>query len=130
MAYATAMQDPSHVCDLYHSSRQGRILNPLSEARNRTRNLVVPSRICFCSAMTGTSQLWFLVWVPRGLCLVSGKQQEYLRARCPFYSVGNFPAPCQFLVCEERKIFFRNEKNKFFPPRILIPFPLQVLTIS
>ena len=31
-ATATATLDPSHVCDLYHSSRQYRILNPLSEA--------------------------------------------------------------------------------------------------
>ena len=29
---ATAMQDPSRVCDLYHSSRQCQILNPLSKA--------------------------------------------------------------------------------------------------
>ena len=29
---ATATQDPSHVCDLDHSSRQLGILNPLSEA--------------------------------------------------------------------------------------------------
>ena len=35
---ATAMQDLSHVCDLHHGSQQRRILNPLSEARNRTRN--------------------------------------------------------------------------------------------
>ena len=43
MAYAaaTAMPDPSHVCDLQHSSRQRRILNPLSEARDQTRNLMV-----------------------------------------------------------------------------------------
>ena len=31
----TAMSDLSHVCDLYHSSRQHQILNPLSEARDR-----------------------------------------------------------------------------------------------
>ena len=29
---ATAMSDPSHVCDLHHSSWQQWILNPLSEA--------------------------------------------------------------------------------------------------
>ena len=34
-ATATAMPDPSHVCNLHHSSRQCRILNPLSEARDR-----------------------------------------------------------------------------------------------
>jgi len=32
---ATAMQDPSRICSLHHSSRQHQILNPLKEARNR-----------------------------------------------------------------------------------------------
>ena len=31
---ATAMQAPSHVCNLDHSSQQRWILNPLSEARD------------------------------------------------------------------------------------------------
>jgi len=44
-ATATATQDPSHIFDLHHSSRQRRILNPLSEARDQTHNLMVPSRI-------------------------------------------------------------------------------------
>ena len=30
---ATATTYPSHICDLYHSSQQHQILNPLSEAR-------------------------------------------------------------------------------------------------
>ena len=30
----TATQDPSHICDLHHSSRKHRILDPLSEARD------------------------------------------------------------------------------------------------
>ena len=42
---ATATQDPSRICNLHHSSRQSRILNPLSGARDRTRNLMVPSQI-------------------------------------------------------------------------------------
>ena len=33
---ATAMPDPSHVCDPHYSSWQRRILNPLSEARDRS----------------------------------------------------------------------------------------------
>ena len=33
---AIATRDPSRVCDLHHSSRQHRILNPLSEARDGT----------------------------------------------------------------------------------------------
>ena len=35
-ATAIAMQDPSHVCILHHSSQQGWILNPLSKARDQT----------------------------------------------------------------------------------------------
>ena len=36
LAYTTAraVPDPSHVCDLHHSSRQHWILNPLSEAKD------------------------------------------------------------------------------------------------
>ena len=44
---ATAMPDLSCICNL----RQ--ILNLLSEVRDRTRDLMVPSHICFCCAMTG-----------------------------------------------------------------------------
>ena len=47
LAYSTATEtrDPNYVCDLHHSSWQRRILNPLSKGRDRTRNLMVPSRI-------------------------------------------------------------------------------------
>ena len=38
-ARATATRDPSRVCNLH------RIINPLSKGRDRTRNLMVPSRI-------------------------------------------------------------------------------------
>ena len=48
------MPDLSCVYDLHHSSQQGRILNPLSEARDRTHNLMVPSQIRFHCSMTGT----------------------------------------------------------------------------
>ena len=56
---ATAMPDPSHICNPHHSSRQRRILNPPSEARDRTRNFMVPSRICFCCTTMGTPALPF-----------------------------------------------------------------------
>ena len=48
------MQDPRRISDLHHSSRQHWVLNPLSEAKDRTLNLMVPSRICFSCAMLGT----------------------------------------------------------------------------
>ena len=55
-AYTTATATPylSCVCKLHHSSRQHRILNPLSEARDQTCNLVVPRWIHFRCAMRGT----------------------------------------------------------------------------
>ena len=53
-AYATATSDLSHVCNLHHSSLQRGILNPLSEARDQTCNLLIPSWICFCCTTTGT----------------------------------------------------------------------------
>ena len=42
---ATATQDLRYTCDLYHRSCQHRILNPLSEARNRTRFLMGTSQV-------------------------------------------------------------------------------------
>ena len=36
---ATATQDLSRICDLRHSLQQRRILDPLSEAKDRTSNL-------------------------------------------------------------------------------------------
>ena len=42
---ATAMQHLRRIYNLHHSSRQCRILNPLSKAGDRTLKLVVPSRI-------------------------------------------------------------------------------------
>ena len=42
---ATATQDPSLVCNLHHSSRKCRILNPLSKAGDRTCNIMVTSQV-------------------------------------------------------------------------------------
>ena len=44
-ARATATPDPSCVCDLHHSSGQRRIIYRPSKARDRTLNLMAPSRI-------------------------------------------------------------------------------------
>ena len=46
-ATATAVPDPSHACDLHHSSQQRRILDPLSRARDWTHVLIVASQIHF-----------------------------------------------------------------------------------
>ena len=45
---ATATQDPSRICNLHHSSRQSRILNPLSGARDQTLIFMDCSRVHYC----------------------------------------------------------------------------------
>ena len=63
---ATIMQDQSRVCDLHHSSWQRWIFNPLSQARDRTKDPRVPSQICFCCATMGTPVLAFATPFSRG----------------------------------------------------------------
>ena len=53
-ARATATSDPSHVCDLHHSSWQRWILNPLSKARDQTLICRDTSRVHYYWAKTGT----------------------------------------------------------------------------
>ena len=59
---ATATRDLSHVWDLHHSSRQRRILNPRSEARDGTRILTDPSCVRFHSRPGPQQELqtWFV----------------------------------------------------------------------
>ena len=45
-ACATATWDPSSVCDIHHSSRQGRIPHSLSETRGRNRILMDTNPVC------------------------------------------------------------------------------------
>ena len=53
------MQNPSHVCDLHHSSWQWWVLNPLSEARDQTCILMDANQICFCWDTTETPPNFF-----------------------------------------------------------------------
>ena len=59
LAYTTATQNPSRVCDLHHSSWQRRILNPLREARDQTRVLMDASQIHQPLSHDGELQLYF-----------------------------------------------------------------------
>ena len=58
-ATATATPDLNQVCNLYHSSQQRWILNPLSsKARDQTHNFMVPSQIdSFPLCHGGNSQI-------------------------------------------------------------------------
>ena len=59
-ARAIATRDPSHICNLHRSSRQHRILNPLSEARDQTCIFMDASRIHFHCTTMGTPEKRFL----------------------------------------------------------------------
>ena len=52
--------------DLHHSSGQCRILNPLSETRDQTHNLMVPSCICFHCPVMGTPEELEFLYTPGG----------------------------------------------------------------
>ena len=60
LRHSHSMPDLSWVCDLPHSSWQHRILNLLSEARDRTCNFMFPSQIRFHCTTTGTPCIIFL----------------------------------------------------------------------
>ena len=53
-AKATAMRDPSHVCNLHHSSGPLQIPGPMSEARDRICILMDTNRIHFHCTTVGT----------------------------------------------------------------------------
>ena len=70
-ATATAMQDPSRIYDLCHSSQQHWIPNPLIEARDRTRILMVTSRNHFFFATMGMPYFFFFWETPILLSLMA-----------------------------------------------------------
>ena len=60
-AIATAMWDPSRICDPHHSSRQCRILNPLSGARCQIQILIDTSWIDNMLSHIGNSLIFFFL---------------------------------------------------------------------
>ena len=68
-ATGIAMSDPSHICNLHHNSRQRRILNPLSEARDQTRILMDTSQAHYLWAAVGTPDLFFEAFFDSLECL-------------------------------------------------------------
>ena len=88
---ATAAQDASHVCDLYHSSRQSWILSPLSKARDRTHILMDSSQVCYHWATTETPDFFFkFYWsvvnwqdCDNFCCTTKGPSHTYTHTHCP-----------------------------------------------
>ena len=67
---ATAMPNLSHVCQLYHSSWQCQILNPLSKVRDQIHILMNTILVPFHWAIMGTLQFTFLrykIWLSCGM---------------------------------------------------------------
>ena len=62
-ATARAMPDLSHIYDLYHSSWQRQILNPLSKARHRTCVLMDTSQVHYHGATKGTPFFLFFFFL-------------------------------------------------------------------
>ena len=83
---ATAKQDPSCICNLYHSSRQCQILNPLSKARDGTCNLVVTSQIRFCYA-TMETPAWELPYAA-GVALKKDNTDTWKSSRDEIFMVS------------------------------------------
>ena len=54
----TAMQNPSHGCNIHHSSLQRWILNPLSKARDQTCILMDTSLFHYPRATVRTPTIW------------------------------------------------------------------------
>ena len=65
LAYSTALgtQDLSHICDLHHSSWKCWILNPRSEARDRTHILIDTSQVQFPWATMGIPQIHKIIYL-------------------------------------------------------------------
>ena len=82
---ATAMQDPTCVCDLHHSSRQHKILNPLSKARDRTCVLMDTSQIHFhwATSETPLKVYSFFLATPPACGSSQARDQTYATAATP-----------------------------------------------
>ena len=77
-ASATALQDASCICNLHHSSWQHRMLNPLSEARDRTHILIDTSHVHNLMCHDGNFRAlnifmcWYALQLSRNITSVPG----------------------------------------------------------
>ena len=100
LAYTTAiaMQDPSCICHLHHSSGQCQILNLLTKARDQTHILMNPSQVCYFWATMGTPWIFLYDWeftrkvlpLPPWLSSVlSSKVRKFPRGKAQAMALGS-----------------------------------------
>ena len=80
---ATATPDASRICNLYHSSWQCWIPNPLSEARDQTHNLIDTSQILFTLRRNRNSYIYSCQYsaLERSINTTFTKHLEFLRSK-------------------------------------------------
>jgi len=84
------IRHPSQICDLYHSSLQCQILNPLSEARDRTRILMDTSHVLNLLSHNRNPCKHFLVCFFNMHAIyppdpqIRGPTRQVLQPECPF----------------------------------------------
>ena len=72
LAYATAltMQDPSHVCNLHHSSQPTQILNSFREARDGNFISMGTSWVCYHRATMGSPYFQHILYMRLTFCYI------------------------------------------------------------
>ena len=99
-----------------YTTARGRILNPVSEARGWTCNLMVPSRIRFRCAMTGTLY-------PLSFQSLEKYKGPYSTIKhhwqCCRFQKANLEFCSDFLKCKTVSILYKILYTKYFPCELM-----------
>ena len=97
------MRDLSCVCNLHHSHSHSRILNPLSKAKDQTRNLMAPSQIHFSCTKTRTPV--FVFEVSSGSFLWKCALEVYFLPLCKYENIFfSYFHPCLIIWLTRLKV--------------------------
>ena len=87
---ATATRNPRHICDLYQSSWQRQILNPLSEDRDQTHIFMDTSWVCNLLNHNRNSQI-FKIQIYKGHRITRTKGWKTFSFFCCFFLFQTHP---------------------------------------
>ena len=91
---ATATQDPSHVCNVHHSSWKCQILNPMSKAREWTHILWDTSQVHYHWATMGTHNRYNIYMKPQKIPKSQSNLEKEKQSR--WITIPNFNTPLFF----------------------------------